>query len=78
MAENLRLQEVLPDNRHLGLSRSFGMNPFGQVFWKIYLFKVDAAVLKSADNFLLLLLYLLTFWSPPLFHLASSFGLVFY
>jgi len=77
-ARNLSLQEVLPENRHLGISPNFGMNPFGQVFWKICLFKVDAVVLKSADSFLLLLLYLLTFWSPPLFHLAGCFGRVFH
>jgi len=74
----MRLQEVLPENRYLGCSPSFGTNPFRQVFWKICLFEVDAAVLKSADSFLLLLLYLLTFWSPPFFHLAGCFGLVFH
>jgi len=41
------------------------------------LFEVDAVVLKSADSFLLLLLYLLTFWSPPLFLFGRLFALVF-
>ena len=77
-ASNLRLKEVLPETRVLGLSLGFGMNPFRQVFSKSCLLEVGAAILKSADSFLLLLLYYFTFWSPHASPFSRLFGLIFH
>jgi len=53
------------------------VNPFGHVFWKLCLFEVEAAVLKSGDSFLLLLLYLLI--DPlPFSYLAGCLALFFF
>ena len=76
-AENQRLQDILPENTHLGLSLSIGMNPFGQVFWNLCLFEVDVAGLKSTDSFRFCFCTCLLFGSLTFLLFGQLFDLVF-